>query len=48
MIVWISALFQIYKGKVKLIAFEIASLETYRDQTRMDAAKYMSYAYDGE
>ena len=32
------------KGKVQLIASEIASIKMYGDQTRIDAAKCMSYA----
>ena len=36
------------KGKVQLIASEIASIKMYGDQTRIDAAKCMSYAYGGE
>ena len=36
------------KGKVLLIASEIASIKMYGDQTRIDAAKCMTYAYGGE
>jgi len=36
------------KGKVQLIASEIASIKMYGDQTRIDAAKCMTYAYGGE
>jgi len=36
------------KGKVQLIASEIASLKMYGDQTRIDAAKCMTHAYGGE
>ena len=36
------------KGKVKLIASEIASIKMYGDQTRIDAAECMTHAYGGE
>tara|TARA_B110000879_G_C10986981_1_gene437682 strand:+ start:114 stop:827 length:714 start_codon:yes stop_codon:yes gene_type:complete len=36
------------KGKVKLIASEIASIKMYGDQTRIDAAKCMTHAFGGE
>ena len=36
------------KGKVLLIASEIASIKMYGDQTRIDAAKCMTHAYGGE